>query len=1007
MCDALRALIDIFSANLAEYKNPRYNETETRREFIDPLFELLGWDMTNRRGLNPRLREVMPENYLTHTSRPDYAFTLSGVKKFFVEAKKPSVNIVNHLDSIFQARAYGWSGGHLIVVLTNFEELMIYDTTVPPEKGDSQNTALLKRYHYTEYIDRYDEIAALLSRDVVYSGEFERVLEPLIDAGASRSVDDYFLEQINDWRVLLGQHLVASHPDYSLEMVNDLTQTFINQMVFLRICEDRNLPIYHRLQQTLDDEILLQQGLDVIFREADRRYNSGLFSGENIIFNLSNEIIMDMIKNLYYPQSPYVFNVIESNLLSQIYEMFLNQKLTIKAGIVSLTMVDPDINRDIVITPIEIVKFMVKKSLDPLIDGKTPEQIRQLRIADIACGSGVFLLEAFDYLVQYCIHWYMDNNTERLIPYEQGMYNIPFEDKKNLLLSCIYGVDIDYNAVEIAKFSLLVKLLENETAPTLGNDMGLLPNLDNNIKAGNSLVDFQNINVHALDQESREIIFPFDWSFANNTLSFDAIIGNPPYVTTEDMQALLPVQEYAVYKQYRSAHKQFDKYFIFIERGIQKLKDEGILCYIVPNKFTKIVAGEKLRQLITSNRYLVEYIDFGSAHLFGDVLSYSSILLLRKSVTDRFIFQEVDDLQIWWAGEGRDVTAFNRVTYNSNIISDYPWVLVSDEHKANLINSLYVGTIPLRDVAEAINGIQTSAERPQPIYWFDVSEIKEETAQAFRIHKNGYDYLIEKSILRPYYKPVKSTEKSMTTYDVITTNKWIIFPYDNDGHLYTDAVMAKRFPETWIYLKANYDVLLPKTLTEDGTGRDVPHATPETWYHYGRIQHLTRFIDTPKLIVRVMRNMERPFYYYDKNDWLIAAGGTAGYCAVIEKKDGYALEFVQAALSHPAIGYLCSVIGSDFGGKFFSNGTSILYELPMPNVDFNNPIHVADYESVVNRSRRIYSINDALLDPRTTNRQKTILIAEKTDLISLIKGTITRFYGIQDYMDIFDKVIDK
>ncbi len=1001
MCEVLQTLINTFSANLASYKSARYNETETRREFIDPFFEALGWDMTNRRGLAPRLREVMPENYLTNTSRPDYAFTLSGVKKFFVEAKKPSVNVANHMESIFQARSYGWSGGHLIVVLTNFEELLIYDTTVPPRDGDTPDTALLKRYNYTEYVEKFEEISSLLSREVVYSGQFERIFEPLIETGATLTIDEYFLQQINSWRILLAQHLIGNHPEYSLEMVNDLTQTFINQMVFMRICEDRNLPIYHRLQQTLDDENQLQQSLNVIFREADRRYNSGLFSGENIIFDLNNEIIMDMIRSLYYPRSPYVFNVIESNLLGQIYEMFLNQKLTAVNGIISLRAVDTNINRDIIITPIEIVKCIVRKTLEPLVEGKTPNQIEELRIADISCGSGVFLLETYDFLIQYCINWYIENDVTRLIPYEQGVFNLTFEDKKRILLLCIYGIDIDINAVEIAKFSLLVKLLENETTPSLGDEIGLLPNLDDNIKPGNALVDFNNIDVHGLEQSVKEAIFPFDWSFGNGTRSFDAVIGNPPYVTTEDMQALLPTEEFSVYKRYSTAYKQFDKYFIFIERGIQKLKDNGLLCYVIPNKFSKIVAGEKLRKLITDNRYLVEFIDFGSAHLFGENLSYSSIILLRKAASERFTFQEVDDLQRWWACEGQDETVFNRISFNNNIISDFPWVLVADEHKARLINKLYEGTIPLEHVANAINGIQTSAERPQPIYWFDESDIVGSTTDTYRIHEGGNDYLIEKSILKPYYKPVTHIEKKATTYDVVKTNKKIIFPYDSDGQLYSSEIMARQFPGTWRYLNAYHDALLPRNVSPDGNGRDVPHANADTWYHYGRIQHLTSFINTPKLIVKVMRNMERPFYFYDRNDWLIAAGGTAGYCAIIEKEGGYRLEFIQAALDHPAIGYLCSVIGSDFGGEFFSNGTSILYKIPIPNINFDNPEQAADYNNIVSHSRRIYVINDSLQDSRTTNRQKAILIAEKNDLVNLIKETITRLYGIQDYMDIF------
>lgn len=1001
MCEALQALINNYSANMAFYKSTRYNETETRREFIDPFFETLGWDMTNRRGLSPRLREVMPENYLTSTSRPDYAFTLSGVKKFFVEAKKPSVNVASHIDSIFQARSYGWSGGHKIVILTNFEELLIYDSTVPPRDGDLPNTALLKRYHFTEYVEKFHEISELISRDIVYSGQFERIFELLIEAGANRTIDEYFLEQVNGWRVHLAQHLIDNNPDYSMEMVNDLTQTFINQMVFMRICEDRNLPVYHRLQQTLDDENQLQQSLDAIFREADRRYNSGLFSGENIIFNLNNEIIMDMIRSLYYPRSPYVFNVIESNLLGQIYEMFLKQKLTLTNGIISLVAVDTNINRDIVITPIEIVKYIVKKTLEPLVEGKTPSQIVELRIADIACGSGVFLLEAYDFLIQYCINWYVENDVARLIPYEQGVFNLLFEDKKRILLACIYGIDIDINAVEIAKFSLLIKLLENETTPSLGDEVSLLPNLDDNIKPGNALIDFTNIDVHRLEMTVRDAIFPFDWSFRNGTRSFDAIVGNPPYVTTEDMQALLPIEELSVYRTYSTAYKQFDKYFIFIERGLQKLKDNGLLCYIIPNKFAKIVAGEKLRRLITDNSYLTEFIDFGSAHLFGENLSYSSIILLRKAVSERFIYQEVDDLQRWWASEGQDEAVFTRISYNSNIISDFPWMLVANEHKARLVNRLYEGTVPLERVANAINGIQTSAERPRPVYWFNESDIRESTTNTFRIHRDGNDYLIEKSILKPYYKPVTHIEKKVTTYDIVKTNKWIIFPYDAEGKLYSAGIMANQFPGAWAYLNANHDVLIPKNVSPDGNGRDVPHANADTWYHYGRIQHLTSFINMPKLIVKVMRNMERPFYFYDRNDWLIAAGGTAGYCAIIEKEGGYRLEFIQAALNHPAIGYLCSVIGSDFGGEFFSNGTSILYRIPIPNINFDSPEQVTDYHNIVSHSCRIYEINDNLQNASTTNRQRAILIAEKNDLINLIKETITRLYGIQEYMDIF------
>lgn len=1000
----LVSLIHNFQSNLSYYKSSRYNETETRREFIDPFFSLLGWDMDNSKGLKPRLREVMPENYLSSIRRPDYAFTLSGIKKFFVEAKKPSINILNHTESIFQARSYGWSAEHLIVVLTNFEYLMIYDCTISPAPCDSNNVALLKQYHFSEYIDKFDEIENLLSRDTVYNGQFEKNFEPLIGEGAKSPINDYFLKQINTWREQLSNYLYFNHPDYSLDLINDLTQTFINQMIFLRICEDRNLPLYHNLQQTLDETDEFKNNLQKIFEEADRKYNSGLFEGKCIIFDLSNEIIIDMIKSLYYPQSPYTFNVIESNLLGKIYELFLCEKLTLSNNKVVLSKKDENSNRDIVNTPYEIVRYMVNKTLDPLTAGKSPYDILEIRVADISCGSGVFLLESFDFLIHYVAQWHLDNNIEYLIPGENGQFNLPYEDKRNILISCIYGIDIDPNAVEIAKFSLLIKLIEDETGPTLGDDIALLPNLDNNIKAGNSLIDFRNIRTQGFGSDTVERIFPFNWQFAFNTKTFDAIVGNPPYVATEDMINLLPKEEFEVYKKYQTAYKQFDKYYLFIERGLEKLNTEGVLCFIIPNKFTNNKSGEKLRELITTNKYVSEFIDFGSVQMFKNKTTYSSILLLKKEAQNQFAFEEVYDLQEWWAGLQVDsLKTTNRVMLNSDILSESEWLLVTDKRMLKLIEQLYKNTVPMATIAEPFNGIQTSAERPTPIYWFSYSEIIDETEDCYRIKRNNKVYLIEKRILKPYFKPTLKDERGISTYDLVATNKWIIFPYDDSGKVYTQEIMQSKFPNTWDYLLDNYDKLLPKQFSNNQKGRDMPHATPDTWYHYGRIQHLTSFINNPKLVIRVLRDRTRPLYFYDENDMLIAAGGTAGYCAISKKYGSrYDLEYIQAVFSHPAIEWLFSKIGSDFRGGYYSTGTYILEKFPIRKIDFENNEEVGLYNEIINSARKIYEINKELFNNNFPIKREILLKNEKDNLISLIKDCVTRLYDIENYSEIIN-----
>ena len=307
----LNNLVKNFDKNLEYYKkrNNNYNEADTRKEYIDPFFELLGWDLINRNEVKPEFREVLLENYINEGQKPDYTFTLNGVSKFFVEAKKPSVDITTDFDSVFQARKYGWSASHPVVVLTNFEYLLIYDTTIPPHYNDSINVGLIKKYHFKDYKKYWNEINSLLSRKIVYKGEFEEKFNFLLKKEKYINVDDHFLKQINEWRIKLANYLYKEEHELSSELINDLTQQFINQIIFLRICEDRNLPLYHKLQETIDNADKVQEKLMEVFKHADNKYNSGLFSGEYIIFDLDNEVIMEMIKKLYYPQSPYAFSV--------------------------------------------------------------------------------------------------------------------------------------------------------------------------------------------------------------------------------------------------------------------------------------------------------------------------------------------------------------------------------------------------------------------------------------------------------------------------------------------------------------------------------------------------------------------------------------------------------------------------------------------------------------------------------------------------------------------------
>src|SRR5699024_5608075 len=286
---------------------------------------------------------------------------------------------------------------------------------------------------------------------------------------------------------------------------------------------------------------------------------------------------------------------------------------------------------------------------------------------------------------------------------------------------------------------------------------------------------------------------------------------------------------------------------------------------------------------------------------------------------------------------------------------------------------------------------QTSAERPKPVYWFGKDEIISETDKEFVIEKFNKKYHIEKSILKPYFKPTKADEKGMGTYSLLKTDKHIIFPYNADGSLIDIKIMKAEYPGTYQYLLDCYDILVPKCLN-GGRGRDIKNATPDTWYQYGRTQALTAFINTPKLIVGVLS--KEPMYILDTNDILIASGGTAGYCAV-SKKEGspYALEYLQAWLSNPITEKILEIVGSDFENGFTARGTFVLSTLPFVELDFSDRKQKEIHDSVVAASRRIYSINAELMN-HPAKRISIVMQDEKKSLIHKIKGLIEKGYRL-------------
>jgi type I restriction-modification system DNA methylase subunit len=981
-CSSISELVNRYESNRDYYRNPKYNEAQLRSDFLDIFFELLGWDIKNISGKSISEREVILEepiknDVLEYSKKPDYTFRLFSERKFFLEAKKPSVSIEMNNETAKQVRRYGYTAKLKISVISNFEYLLIYDTSVHVEKDDNYQKALAKRYHYSEYEKYFNDIKQLLGKDSVYSGEFDNCWSDIELKIKHYSVDELFLKQINEWRIALGNEIYNYNNKITETALNDIVQSYLNRIIFLRICEDRNIEKYQTLFRLADSgnhNTLIEK-----FKTADKYYNSGLFDQklkDKIVENISS-VFWVIIKQLYYPESPYSFSVFSSDILGNIYEIFLSEKLVVRQNTVILEKKPENIDKDIVTTPQFIINDILKNTLVLKCSGKSDKEIFNMKFADICCGSGAFLLKLFQLLCEILIDYYSKNCPSKIIQTSINTYRLPFEIKRLLLEKCIFGFDKDYNAVEASKFGLLLKLLEDENTDTLLSLKPILPSLDNNIFWGNSLLNpdqVQNIDTSI-------IINPFDFS----NVRFDIIVGNPPYMKSEDMKNITPL-ELPLYKNnYKSAYKQFDKYFLFIEKGLELLSDDGYLGFIVPSKFIKVGAGEELRRIISLNKHLLSFISFGSHQVFTDKTNYTCLLFLTKKSQNNFKYIEINDFEKY------KIRISDKIDYdikNCNEINSGVWVLLPSA-LSKIYNYILSKSIRLEEIVgedNIFNGIQTSANN---IYIFIPNS---EDDDFYYFSKNNNNYKVEKDFTKPYFQTTHR-EDNLYTYRLLKPNARVIYPYFKTAkgiELYSLKQIKKKFPYSFKYLFEHKDIL-------NNPKRDIKPEpkNPDEWYRYGRHQSLENCILPEKIIVGVLSLGDK--YAIDTNSTLISSGGTAGYCAIsMPETSDYSIYYVQALLNSKYLEWFSSIYGEVFRGGYIARGTKVLKEMPIYKIDFNNIREKKLHDDIVECQKELINIFTNI-DKNLDNSRMKITFEKEFDRKKLYLETLlSKLYNLGD-----------
>jgi type I restriction-modification system DNA methylase subunit len=633
----VQELIERFNRNRTAYRSEQYNEAQLRVEFLNPFFEALGWDVNNKQGYAQAYKDVVNEDAIKvggATKAPDYAFRIGGTRKFFVEAKKPAINLRDASEPAFQLRRYAWPAKLPLSILTDFEEFVVYDCRVKPDRTDKATTARLMYLPYTDYLQRWEELAAIFSREAILKGSFDTYAEETKGKRGTAEVDTAFLQEIESWRELLARHLAQRNKNLTQRELNFAVQMTIDRIIFLRICEDRGIEDYERLRALLKGTTVYTR-LCNLFSEADDRYNSGLFHFQkekdvpeppdtltpHLI--LDDKPLKEIITRLYYPESPYEFSALPADVLGQVYEQFLGKVIRLLPSHQVMVEEKPEVRKagGVYYTPTFIVDYIVRQTLSKLLVGKKPGprgSASKIKIVDPACGSGSFLIVAYQYLLDWHRDRYVEDGVEKhrkeLYQGKGGLWLLTTQEKKRILLNSIYGVDIDSQAVEVTKLSLLLKVLEGESSQSLSLQLRLfheraLPDLDSNIKCGNSLIgpDFYNIaQVSFLDEEERYRINVFDWMsafpqvFSDDDPGFDAVVGNPPY------GYMIPsIQQEYFSKHYKHQDYQKDYYLLFLEKYEHLLKRNGLLGVIVSNTWLQSVTLRKIRQyLTTSYRWL-------------------------------------------------------------------------------------------------------------------------------------------------------------------------------------------------------------------------------------------------------------------------------------------------------------------------------------------------------------------------------------------------------------------
>ncbi len=980
--ESVKKLVEDFRGNEREFLSPKYSESAVRQGFIDKFFTALGWDVTHERQKNPFEYEVRIENSIPGNAekKADYAFFIAPEfdnAKFYVEAKKPAKDLKNP-GSFFQTMWYGWNGNTPIAILTDFEEFRIIDCRFKPTMKDALSREL-ESFRYTDYADeeKFRRIYWLFSREAVADGSIEKYAAKLSrtkgkavrGVAKSQPVDEVFLAELDDFRLNLAKAFKDTNQKLDGEELTEAVQRTLDRLVFIRFLEDKSIEPEREIVKLIGKEDAWDS-FSKLCKRLDPKYNGLIFKPHKVIdseeFKPPNEKIFHQVcYKLAGPESPYNFAQIPISILGSIYERFLGK--VVHSTNKRATVDDkPEVRKagGVYYTPDYIVKYIVKETVGKLIEGKTPEEISKMAFADIACGSGSFLIEVYNILLKYHERYYADHPEKAKkgdLDEREGVNVLSLKKRQEILVNNIYGVDIDYQATEVTQLSLYLKLLENVTMNvayqfTLLKEK-ILPNLGRNIVCGNSLIGtdiggdglFPNFDKNKLKPMDFKDVFPE----VMDRGGFDAVVGNPPWVRVEE----LGEQTKYFSSRYHVFHNAADLYTYFVEKAISLVKPRGTFGYIVSNKWLRAEYGSPLRSWL-SPKGIRELIDFQHIQVFKGATTYPCILIVDNiDRVDSFFITLIDNADY---GSLSDYVSQNRFEMSKSETGKSAWVLAGKK-KLQLLKKIREVSVPLSEFSM------------EKIYRGIITGLNE----AFVIDSKTRDSMVKSqpscaALLRPYLEG-----KDLKRYSPVKGGKYaIVIPNGFTRKNMNPKVSA------WEWFHRTYRPLAEYLEPFEDRARKR-YDKGEYWWEFRPCDYYDKF-EVHKICWGNLA--AHGSFTFDKLGFYVNAPA-----CIIPINDLYMLGLMNSRL----LWWYLKDIAAGRAGGFIEAKPIYVQQLPIRAIDFSDSTDKSRHDHIVSLVERMLAAKEELSKART-EAETTRLERECESLDRQIDQAVYELYGLME-----------